>query len=98
MLLPSLLPKPEHHSSETGSPATQTIFLGLEGVIRQKMSYNFKITGNFLMQLVAWEVRIPSAVDDTVFQTGMLMNRAFDQRESALLKHTHIFIIFKKKT
>lgn len=74
-----------------------TIFLGLEGVIRQKMSYNFKITSKFLRWHVGWEVGIPSKLVGPVSSVGMLMNRHLNGRYRALLKLTHIFIIFQKK-
>ena len=74
-LLSSLQLYPEDHNSETGAPATQTASLGLEGVIRQKISYTFKITGKFLTYHMGWEVGIPGQVVDPVSPVGMLVNR-----------------------
>ena len=63
-----------------GAPAMQTASLGLEGVIRQKISYTFKITGKFLTYHMGWEVEIPGQVVDSVSPVGMLVNRHLNWR------------------
>ena len=96
LLLSSLLLYPEDHNSETGSSAMQTIFLGLEGVSRQKMSYNFKITGKFLRWHVGWEVGIPSKVVGPFPQLGCSWTD-IPMEDTELCWSSHTYLLFFKR-